>query len=347
MVMLVVLAGCARPAPPPRPDGHAPKRAPKTPDASHSPMRSSRHLSRQPPTSGLPFRAASLAWSPDGRWIAVGGRGRVMILRASSPHTAVTHAAGRGRNRITYWPDGQLVSIGSNENNSYFWSPKTQKMRRERGIAMCAHYHADAWSCESKQGRFRVTYGTWSKANFEVKKWSPQGYRKVWAMKERTFAYPPVMVLRNAGRGLLVAGGTTYSRTQTQRMIVHRQVGMGPQSGHASFFKRVPKLVSGGYVRQYHRGRYSCERTGVGKRIISLGAKRYGATFLTGHLDGMVSLFDRCTLKWSKRHGKTKVVGVAHHPVDHRGASVDAGGRLCWWDLAKGKRTSCRQLRHP
>ncbi len=308
---------------------------------------STRHWSRVPPTSGTPFRGSSLAWSPDGKWVAVGGRGRVLLLQPSSPQTVLSRPAGRGENTVTFWPDSQLVSIGSNENNSYMWSPKTGKTRRENGIVMCAYYHADAWSCESPKGRFRATYTTHSKTKYEVKKWSPKGYKKVWSVEERAFGYPQVMVLRSAGRSLLVAGGSTYSHTQTQRVIVHRPLGKGPSGGHASYYKRFAKLVSGGHIRQFHRGRYSCERTGVGKRIISLGAKRYGSTFLTGHKDGMVSLFQGCTLKWSKRHSKAKVVGVAHHPSDTRGASVDANGRLCWWDLAKGKRTACRQLRHP
>jgi hypothetical protein len=186
-----------------------------------------------------------------------------------------------------------------------------------------------------------------------VDRHTPKGYQKVWSVEERSSGYTRLMVLGNAGNALLVAGSSTYSHTETQRMVVHRASGTGRNRGHASFFARVPKLVSGGFIRQYHRGRYSCERTGVGKRIISLGAKRYGSTFLTGHTDGAVSLFDRCTLKWTLRHTQSKnrrtrkVVGVAHHPVKALGASVDASGRLCWWDLDQGKRTACRQLRHP
>lgn len=314
-------------------------------------MAPARRRSVQPPAAGLPFRASSLAWSPDGRWVAVGGYGRVLILSGSRPHTALSLPAGRGKNRVTFWPDNQLVSIGSNENNSYFWHAKTRMTKKAAGIAVCAGYYADAWSCESNQGRFRVSRHTGTKSKFVVQQWSPKGYQKVWIAEERSFGYPVVMVLRNAGRSLLVAGGTTYSRSLTERHIVHRPLGgrghRGGHRGHASFFKRFPKLVSGGFLRQYFRGRFSCERTGVGKRIISLGAKRYGATVLTGHLDGGVSLFDGCALKWSKRHGKVQVVGVAHHPSDARGASVDADGRLCWWDLAQGKRTGCRQLHHP
>jgi len=327
-------------------------------------MRSNRHLSRgPPPAKGQPFRAHTLAWSSDGRWLAVGGHQRVLLISApngwTNALTVVSQPGGGGQNRVTFWPDGQLVAIGGSENNSYLWNPRTKKSRRVTGIVACAPYFADAWSCESPKGHFRVRSRTWGKAAFEVHRLTPQGYQKVWSVQERSSGRTPVMVLRNAGNSLLVAGGSTYSRTETQRMVVHRTSGTGRNRAHGSFFQNVPKLVSGGFVRQYHRGRYSCERAGVGKRIVSLGAKRYGSTYLTGHADGAVSLFDGCTLKWTHRHSRSQsksqrkdrrtrqVVGVAHHPVEALGASVDARGRLCWWDLAQGKRAACHQLRYP
>lgn len=285
--------------------------------------------------------AFSLDWSPDGSVLAIGGVDRTLVFSVAKRKLVRRLRAGRGHNKVTFLPDGQLVSIGNSENNSYVWNPRTNKTTRYTGIVACARYYADAWSCERPNRRARVHYTTGGTTRFTVKLHTATRRTLLWKAEERSWP-PYVMSLTNGGQLLLVAGGPTYSRTQTQRVIMHSG---GLRKGRATFFKRVPKLTNGGSIRYYVRGRFNCERTGVAGAIISLGPRRHSRRFLTGHKDGFVGVFDRCKLRRLIRHGRTKVVGVAHDPTGHRGASVDASGKLCLWKLSTGAKIACTQLR--
>jgi serine/threonine-protein kinase len=150
---IVVLAGLAsidwKPAPPPKP-ATTPVTAPRNREPVPVPARP---LPKQPPPAAETPRggfhriggldsdgtAAAMAFSPDGRWIAVGTDSRAIEIWDASTgkrnHLWRGHAAGV--TAIAFSPDGQWLATGSEDGVTKVWDPATQKEQKS-----FAHGHA-------------------------------------------------------------------------------------------------------------------------------------------------------------------------------------------------------------
>jgi hypothetical protein len=94
----------------------------------------------------------------------------------------------------------------------------------------------------------------------------------------------------------------------------------------------VPKSVRGGFVRVFWKGRFRCEKLGIGDHSTSVAFDRNGSALAVGDESGDVFvLSSSCGLPRKLLGGGRPAVGVAWGP--DRVAAVDHGGTLRWWDL--------------
>src|SRR5262245_33462656 len=91
------------------------------------------------------FTIRSLAWSPDGRFLAINGFGKtVRILDASTLATRRMYRSHRSRSGTVCWsPDSHLVASVGGEGQVHVWHASTGN----RLLCLPLHQaHAVAWS---------------------------------------------------------------------------------------------------------------------------------------------------------------------------------------------------------
>src|SRR5712664_2498677 len=102
---LLVLAACAR-QPPSNPSPIPP--APTTPPALPSPAPVT-----PTPSPGIELR--SVAWSPDGKTIAIGASDETIVIDAETHRELGRLTESRGWNYVSFLPDGRLVTQGNSD----------------------------------------------------------------------------------------------------------------------------------------------------------------------------------------------------------------------------------------
>lgn len=284
-----------------------------------------------PPTAPLkPFR--SVAFSPDGRLLAVGARDEVILFDVATREEVQRLEGAAGDNEVAFLADGRLVANGWSDTNTTIFDPG-RGFARERlaGWLPCAPNAGEAWSCRTLEDGLRATYGVRTRPNvLRVERWRGRAAERVRDIEDRgsadAVAFGPDGVVGVAGR-------LGSSLRETRLVVVDPEVQLpdGTTARRLSY-EPMPLSWPGGYVRVWWRdGELRCEGP-VGTRARSLAFGPDGRV-MVGDESGAVVLLDDCKPVRTFEGHAAPVMGVAVAPNGGLAASVDTAGTLRWWEL--------------
>jgi WD40 repeat protein len=292
----------------------------------------------------------SVAWSPDGRHLAVGAVDEALLL---DPITgAVRHRLRPGRSAVyvSFVASGHLATQANADAvparwRARFWDPATGKRTHTlHSAAACATDSEYAWGCRRDGVGHRVRYVSHRHAVI-LEPWDGRrlGTPRL-VVVERPSRTPPLTVRPDGA--FAIAGQGARSRTQFEQQLFHRdvQTNLGPARGY--FHRRVPKLIPGGFVRVYHRlGGVRCDALGLGPRPTALAFSPTGQHLAAGTRDATLIVLDaRCRVVHRLGAKGPSVVAIAFGPPG-RVAVLDEAGTLRLWDVTKGRLLTTFQLR--
>jgi WD40 repeat protein len=286
--------------------------------------------------TGHTAEVASVAYSPDGRWLASGSADATVkvwdMMTRREPLSLKGHTGGVGS--VQFSPDGTRLATGSADHTVRVWHmPSGQELLTLRG-----HTRSDSGVVFSPDGK-RLASGS---ANNTVKVWDAQTGREVLTIKGFTGAVSSVVFSPDGKR--LAVGTTLSGRGQIDPVKVwDAQTGQeimtlkGP--GERLAFSPNGKLLASG-LQNYTVTLWDAA-TGQELRILTGDSPVWRVAFspdgqqlAAAHQSGVVILWDPATgqqLRTIRGH-TSRVRGVAFSPDGRRLASGSLDRSVKTWD---------------
>jgi len=287
----------------------------------------------------LPLR--SVAWSPDGRMVAVGGGGTAILLDAATGAELQRLSESRGLNYVDFLADGRLVTQGWSDNRSVVWDlSRGAPQEIVLGAYACVDSFRHAWSCDSPISGVVARYANhrysgWTPrypAAIELQKWNGKKLGRVRRVGDVGSMYTVTVAMSPSGDIALVGKhGRSHLQNET-----HRGCSNATPPGGISV---RPKDFRGGFVRLFSPGgRFRCEKMQLGKGGKAVAFSETGGDLIVGDESGAVFLLtSECGMIGSLEGHDAAVVGVALSDRAAEAVTVDESGVLVWWDLRNEK----------
>lgn len=337
LCMAQALAGCSRWAP-------NSTEAAKEPagEAESLPAPSSQQAASPAPL--LPLR--SVAFSPNGASLAVGGEGQTLLLDTSSYAERLRVKGSRGHNYASFLPDGRLVTQGYRDNRSLLWEASTGALLANlSGAAICADTFGAAWRCSDASRGVRLRYlSSQLPREAVLEAWDGASFQERRKALDRQLGHIDVALAISKRGAFAVGSAGGYLQIEPNRRP-WPVVEPGPNGATPACPLPSPddQIINGGYLRVWSdAGALKCQRLGLGKKVRSLAFSPRGERLLAGDEGGQVFLLDAssCEVLGTFSGHASPVLGVAFSPSAEVAASIEEEGGLSIWDLATGARVA-------
>jgi hypothetical protein len=268
-----------------------------------------------------PLPLASVAFSADGRYLAVGADGVTVLFDASTRAELGRFTVAPGRNDVSFLPQGWLAITGWSESpRTHLVDPSgTAPAQDLAGIVPCTRWYDSPWGCASATDGMRVDFGG---RRLHAQRWDGAALTDAWTFDDPGDA---VAVAVEPHGDVVVVGTWGRSLTQTHEEMQCAEVDLGGgQVAHAMMATDAPVEWLDGYVRALSQdGSLRCEGGLPGPTSVAIGGRP-----IVGAAGGVYTL-DGCMPTLHPAH-EVPVTSVAAWSQGY--ASVDGAGVLVWWD---------------
>lgn len=263
--------------------------------------------------SALGATPSSVAVSSDGRWVAVGGDGTVVLYGAADLSEKYRRTVDVGVVLADFLPDDRLAATGIRNRRALVWDPTTGALLREATEPFpCQDSWEARWWCDSPTSGRRVSFTGSYTRTIQVDGWDGTTLTRVRELLDPPGADVSRLALGSGDR-LVVAGngGQSLSATTTPPGAT----------------EPVPLTSKAGWVRVRRGGDVVCEQLELPNPLSAMETTSDGV--IVGDRAGMVTwLGPDCAVVATRKVSDAALVGLAPVPETTRVVVVDVAGAI-------------------